>query len=132
MYLMIDNYDSFVYNLKAYLQELGRDILVRRSDELTLDDIQAMQPQGIILSPGPKRPWDAQLCVDTVRRFGGVKKKKRLRWKEYSVHGKDGEGRLDLGTEGGGAHVGVVPVVHPLLEGQNVVHGLLAVVGILE
>ena len=71
MYLMIDNYDSFVYNLKAYLQELGRDILVGRSDELTLDDIQAMQPQGIILSPGPKRPWDAQLCVDTVRRFGG-------------------------------------------------------------
>lgn len=71
MYLMIDNYDSFVYNLKAYLQELGRDILVRRSDELTLDDIQSMQPQGIILSPGPKRPWDAQLCVDTVRRFGG-------------------------------------------------------------
>ena len=71
MLLMIDNYDSFVYNLKAYLQELGRDILVRRSDELTLDDIQAMQPQGIILSPGPKRPWDAQLCVDTVRRFGG-------------------------------------------------------------
>lgn len=71
MYLMIDNYDSFVYNLKAYLQELGRDILVRRSDELTLDDIQTMQPQGIILSPGPKRPWDAQLCVDTVRRFGG-------------------------------------------------------------
>ena len=71
MYLMIDNYDSFVYNLKAYLQELGRDILVRRSDELTLDDIQAMQPQGIILAPGPKRPWDAQLCMDTVRRFGG-------------------------------------------------------------
>jgi anthranilate synthase component 2/para-aminobenzoate synthetase component 2 len=68
---MIDNYDSFVYNLKAYFQELGRDILVRRSDEITLADIQAMQPQGIILSPGPKRPWDAQLCVDTVKRFGG-------------------------------------------------------------
>ena len=71
MYLMIDNYDSFVYNLKAYFQELWRDILVRRSDEITLADIQAMQPQGIILSPGPKRPWDAQLCVDTVKRFGG-------------------------------------------------------------
>ena len=71
MYLMIDNYDSFVYNLKAYFQELGRDILVRRSDEITLADIQAMQPQGIILSPGPKRPWDAQLCVDTVKHFGG-------------------------------------------------------------
>ena len=71
MYLMIDNYDSFVYNLKAYFKELGRDILVRRSDEITLADIQAMQPQGIILSPGPKRPWDAQLCVDTVKHFGG-------------------------------------------------------------
>lgn len=71
MYLMIDNYDSFVYNLKAYFQELGQDILVRRSDEITLADIQAMQPQGIILSPGPKRPWDAQLCVDTVKHFGG-------------------------------------------------------------
>lgn len=71
MYLMIDNYDSFVYNLKAYFQELGRDILVRRSDEITLADIQAMHPQGIILSPGPKRPWDAQLCVDTVKHFGG-------------------------------------------------------------
>ena len=69
--LCVDNYDSFVYNLKAYFQELGRDILVRRSDEITLADIQAMQPQGIILSPGPKRPWDAQLCVDTVKRFGG-------------------------------------------------------------
>ena len=71
MYLMIDNYDSFVYNLKAYFQELGRDILVRRCDQITLEDIQAMNPQGIILSPGPKRPWDAQLCVETVRRFGG-------------------------------------------------------------
>ena len=69
--LCVDNYDSFVYNLKAYFQELGRDILVRRSDEITLADIQAMQPQGIILSPGPKRPWDAQLCVDTVKHFGG-------------------------------------------------------------
>lgn len=56
MYLMIDNYDSFVYNLKAYFQELGRDILVRRSDEITLADIQAMQPQGIILSPAPSAP----------------------------------------------------------------------------
>ena len=67
MYLMIDNYDSFVYNLKAYLQELGRDILVRRSDELTLDDIQAMQPQGIILSPGPGRPEDAGVLIDVVK-----------------------------------------------------------------
>ena len=66
MYLMIDNYDSFVYNLKAYLEELGRDIMVRRSDEITIEEIEAMAQQGIILSPGPKRPWDAALCVETV------------------------------------------------------------------
>ena len=71
MYLMIDNYDSFVYNLKAYLEELGRDIMVRRSDEITIEEIEAMAPQGIILSPGPKRPWDAALCVETVKRFQG-------------------------------------------------------------
>ena len=71
MYLMIDNYDSFVYNLKAYLEELGRDIVVRRSDEITIEEIEAMAPQGIILSPGPKRPWDAALCVETVKRFQG-------------------------------------------------------------
>ena len=62
MYLMIDNYDSFVYNLKAYFEELGRDILVRRSDEITLEEIENMNPQGIILSPGPKRPTQLRKC----------------------------------------------------------------------
>ena len=66
---MIDNYDSFVYNLKAYFEELGREILVKRSDEITLDEIEDLKPEGIILSPGPKRPRDAALCVETVRRF---------------------------------------------------------------
>ena len=56
MYLMIDNYDSFVYNLKAYFEELGREIVVKRSDQITVDEIEKMQPQGIVLSPGPKRP----------------------------------------------------------------------------
>ncbi len=51
MYLMIDNYDSFVYNLKAYFEELGREIVVKRSDQITVDEIEKMQPQGIILSP---------------------------------------------------------------------------------
>ncbi len=49
MYVMIDNFDSFVYNLKAYFQELGRDILVKRCDEITLDELEAMNPEGIIL-----------------------------------------------------------------------------------
>lgn len=68
---MIDNYDSFVYNLKAYFEELGREIVVKRSDQITVDEIEKMQPQGIILSPGPKRPWDAEVCVQTVERLRG-------------------------------------------------------------
>ena len=71
MYVMIDNFDSFVYNLKAYFQERGREILVRRGDEITLEELEELNPEGIILSPGPKRPWDAKLCVDTVKRFQG-------------------------------------------------------------
>ena len=71
MYLMIDNYDSFVYNLKAYFEELGRDVRVKRCDELTLADIEHMELEGIILSPGPKRPQDAALCMQVVQRFGG-------------------------------------------------------------
>ena len=59
MYFMVDNYDSFVYNLSAYMRELGQEVLVRRADEIMLSEIYALQPQGIILSPGPKRPEDA-------------------------------------------------------------------------
>lgn len=59
MYFMVDNYDSFVYNLSAYMRELGQEVLVRRADEVTLSEIYRLQPEGIILSPGPKRPADA-------------------------------------------------------------------------
>ena len=71
MYIMIDNFDSFVYNLEAYFREIGREIQVRRCDAITLEEIEAMQPEGIILSPWPKRPWDATLCVEVARRFAG-------------------------------------------------------------
>ena len=70
MYLMIDNYDSFVYNLKAYFEELGREIEVKRSDRITMEDIEKMNPEGIILSPGPKRPWDAEVCI--IRKKGNI------------------------------------------------------------
>lgn len=70
MYLMIDNFDSYVYNLYAYFRELGRDILVRRCDQITLADIERLHPQAIVLSPGPKRPADASLCIDIVQTFG--------------------------------------------------------------
>ncbi|MDO5344819.1 MAG: aminodeoxychorismate/anthranilate synthase component II [Lachnospiraceae bacterium] len=59
MYYMVDNYDSFVYNLSAYLRELGQKVLVRRADEVTLSEINALKPEGILLSPGPRRPEDA-------------------------------------------------------------------------
>ena len=52
MYVMIDNFDSFVYNLKAYFEELGREILVKRCDEITLEELEELEPEGIILSPG--------------------------------------------------------------------------------
>ena len=71
MYVMIDNYDSFVYNLNAYIQELGRKITVKRCDEITIEEVEQMNPDGIILSPGPKRPWDAQLCVEITKKLAG-------------------------------------------------------------
>ncbi len=71
MFLMIDNYDSFVYNLTAYLNELGQETLVVRNDAITLDEIERLQPEGIIISPGPKNPTDCGICVDIVRHFAG-------------------------------------------------------------
>jgi anthranilate synthase component 2 len=69
--LLIDNYDSFTYNLYQYLCELGADVTVVRNDALTLDDVAAMQPDGIVLSPGPGRPEDAGICIPVVKRFVG-------------------------------------------------------------
>lgn len=71
MFLMIDNYDSFVYNLVRYIYELNEDIIVKRNDEITLEAIYKMQPEGIIISPGPKRPEDAGISEAIVQRFKG-------------------------------------------------------------
>jgi anthranilate synthase/aminodeoxychorismate synthase-like glutamine amidotransferase len=68
--LLIDNYDSFTFNLAQYLGELGAPPLVRRNDEITLDEITAMHPERIVISPGPGRPEDAGVSVDVIRRFG--------------------------------------------------------------
>jgi len=70
MLLVIDNYDSFTYNLVQYLGELGAAIRVRRNDQVTLDEIAAMAPEQIVISPGPGRPEDAGVSVDVIRRFG--------------------------------------------------------------
>jgi anthranilate synthase/aminodeoxychorismate synthase-like glutamine amidotransferase len=69
MILMIDNYDSFTYNLVQYLGQLGEEVAVRRNDEVTLDEIEAMNPEAIFLSPGPCSPEQAGITVDVVRRF---------------------------------------------------------------
>ena len=69
MILMIDNYDSFVYNLYQYIGIFDSDIRVIRNDKLTLEDIHRMAPERIVLSPGPKAPKDARICLDVVKEF---------------------------------------------------------------
>ncbi len=70
MILIIDNYDSFTYNLVQYLGELGADPLVRRNDEVTLDEVGELRPRALVLSPGPCTPREAGVTVPLVRRWG--------------------------------------------------------------
>ncbi|HXQ23966.1 MAG TPA: aminodeoxychorismate/anthranilate synthase component II [Candidatus Acidoferrales bacterium] len=71
MLLMIDNYDSFTYNLVQYLGELGADVRVYRNDAITLDAVAALHPQQIVISPGPCTPAEAGVSVELIRRFTG-------------------------------------------------------------
>src|SRR6187455_2654806 len=68
--LVIDNYDSFTYNLVQYLGELGAEICVKRNDEVTVDAIAAARPDAIVISPGPGRPEDAGVTMDVIRTLG--------------------------------------------------------------
>jgi anthranilate synthase/aminodeoxychorismate synthase-like glutamine amidotransferase len=68
--LLLDNYDSFTFNLAQYLGELGAPPVVRRNDEITLDEVGEMHPGHIVISPGPGRPEDAGISVELIRRFG--------------------------------------------------------------
>ena len=70
MILVIDNYDSFTYNLVQYLGELGTQPLVRRNNEVTLDEIASLAPERIVISPGPGRPEQAGITLDVIKRFG--------------------------------------------------------------
>lgn len=71
MILLLDNYDSFSANLARYLERLGAPVAIRRSDRVTLGEIEAMAPEAIVLSPGPCGPAEAGVCLDTVRVFSG-------------------------------------------------------------
>jgi anthranilate synthase/aminodeoxychorismate synthase-like glutamine amidotransferase len=68
--LLLDNYDSFTYNLAQYLGELGHAPVVRRNDEITLADVETLAPERIVISPGPGRPEDAGISVDLIRQMG--------------------------------------------------------------
>ena len=71
MILLIDNYDSFAYNLYQLIGEVTPDIKVSRNDKITLDEIKSLSPEAIILSPGPGKPENAGICIDVVREFAG-------------------------------------------------------------
>jgi anthranilate synthase component 2 len=71
MLLMIDNYDSFTYNLVQYLGELGCEVRVFRNDAITVDEVEAMHPARIVVSPGPRTPKEAGISVEAIRRFAG-------------------------------------------------------------
>jgi anthranilate synthase/aminodeoxychorismate synthase-like glutamine amidotransferase len=71
MILMIDNFDSFTYNLVQYLGEMGEELVVKRNDEISLEDIAQMQPDQIIVSPGPCSPNEAGISVSTIQEFAG-------------------------------------------------------------
>lgn len=73
MILMIDNYDSFVYNLVQYLGELGEDIIIKRNDEISIEEIEDLNPEMILLSPGPCSPNESGICLDIVSYFKGKK-----------------------------------------------------------
>jgi len=71
MLLVIDNYDSFTYNLVQYFGELGADLVVHRNDQITIDEIRAMAPERICVSPGPCTPTEAGISCEVIRTFGG-------------------------------------------------------------
>ena len=71
MILLIDNYDSFTYNLAQFLGQLGETLEVRRNDQITIDEIADRKPQRIVISPGPGEPQNAGICIDVIRQFTG-------------------------------------------------------------
>ncbi len=72
MILLIDNYDSFVHNLARYINILGQEYYVIRNDKITIKEVKTLNPSAIIISPGPKSPKDAGICIDLIKEFGNT------------------------------------------------------------
>ena len=72
MIFVLDNYDSFTYNLVQYLGELGAEVVVRRNDQVTVNEVKAMNPERIVISPGPCTPQDAGISIDLLRQLSGL------------------------------------------------------------
>jgi anthranilate synthase/aminodeoxychorismate synthase-like glutamine amidotransferase len=72
MILMIDNYDSFTYNLVQYIGQLGGEVMVHRNDAVTIDEIRKLKPDAIVLSPGPCTPKEAGICIEVIRELGAT------------------------------------------------------------
>lgn len=71
MILLIDNYDSFTYNLYQLMSDIGAEVIVKRNDSLSIDNIKALNPAGIVISPGPGRPENAGICIEIIKQFSG-------------------------------------------------------------
>lgn len=114
MILLIDNYDSFSYNLYQLIGSINPDIKVIRNDEMTVDEIRALSPSHIILSPGPKGPEDAGVCIDVAKNLGGTSKilgvclghqaictafGATVSHAKHLMHGKQSECRIDNTSE---------------------------------
>jgi anthranilate synthase/aminodeoxychorismate synthase-like glutamine amidotransferase len=72
MIFVLDNYDSFTYNLVQYIGELGHEVVVRRNDQTTVDEIEQLAPERIVISPGPCTPRDAGISIDVIKHFAGL------------------------------------------------------------
>lgn len=71
MIFVLDNYDSFTYNLVQYIGEMGHEVVVRRNDQISVDGIEKLRPQGIVISPGPCTPYEAGVSIDVIKHFVG-------------------------------------------------------------
>ena len=80
MVFVLDNYDSFTYNLVQYIGELGAKVEVRRNDQVTVEEVEAMHPERIVVSPGPCTPHEAGISIELIRHFAGKVRSSACAW----------------------------------------------------